>query len=74
MTTGGRTYINKISFDSFGHVTGYDTGTESETVSVSWTNGATNGPILSVTVNNVNATATIPAASDIQSGVITTSS
>ena len=72
MTTGGRTYINSIEFDSFGHVTGISTGTESETISSSWATATATGPILSVTVNNVNTTATIPVASDTQSGVITT--
>ena len=50
------------------------TGNLVQGLQTSWTDGTTNGPILSVTVNGVNATATIPTASDTQSGVITTSS
>lgn len=35
ITTGGRTYINKIELDDFGHVTSLSTGTESDQTDIS---------------------------------------
>lgn len=35
ITTGGRTYINKIELDNFGHVTSLSTGTESDQTDIS---------------------------------------
>ena len=35
MTTGGRTYINSITLDGYGHVTGLGTGTESNQTDIS---------------------------------------
>ena len=47
MTTGGRTYINSITLDEYGHVTDLDTGTETvvdtnTTYSQSWVDSETN--------------------------------
>lgn len=42
VTTGGRTYINKIVLDDFGHVTSLSTGTESDQVDISGNAGSAN--------------------------------
>lgn len=51
ITTGGRTYINKIELDDFGHVTSLSTGTESDQTDISG-NAAT---ATRLRVNNVGS-------------------
>lgn len=51
ITTGGRTYINKIELDDFGHVTSLSTGTEADQIDISG-NAAT---ATRLRVNNVGS-------------------
>ncbi len=71
MTTGGRTYINSISLDDYGHVTALGTGTETVTNTI--TNISITHNAASVVVNSSDGTdGTINGATPNAAGVVTT--
>ena len=80
VNNSGRTYIQDITVDANGHVTGLASATETVTdtnyypTTFTWTNGTTSGPTGSLTGSGMSAVSygAIPSASETVSGVVTT--
>jgi hypothetical protein len=80
VTNTGRTYIQSITLDGMGHVTGLASATETVTdtnyypTAFAWTGGTTSGPTGSLTGTGMSAVSfgAIPSASGTVSGVVTT--
>ena len=80
VTNTGRTYIQSITLDGMGHVTGLASATEAVTdtnyypTTYAWSNGTTAGPTGSLTGTGMSAVSfgAIPSASGTVSGIVTT--
>jgi hypothetical protein len=80
VTNTGRTYIQSITLDGMGHVTGLASATETVTdtnyypTTYAWSNGTTAGPTGSLTGTGMSAVSfgAIPSASGTVSGIVTT--
>ena len=80
VTNTGRTYIQSITLDGMGHITGLASATETVTdtnyypTTFTWTNGTTSGPTGSLTGSGMSAVSygAIPSASGTVSGIVTT--
>lgn len=80
VNNSGRTYIQDITLDAFGHITAIASATETVTdtnnyiTGFSYTGGTTAGPTATITVDGLSdiSVGAIPSASGTASGIVTT--